>query len=80
MKKALLAAAVVGILGYVWVAAHDGAYDANAKYIGNLNSYKFHRITCRYVKKMTESNKYYALDKAKLIKKGMKPCGYCRPK
>ena len=79
MKKWLAVAAVVGLVGYGWNVMNDGKYDPNAKYIGNTKSYKFHRVTCRYAKKMAESNKFYAVKREKLVNKSMKPCGFCKP-
>lgn len=79
MKKMMIIVALFGVLGYTWFSVNDGAYDPNAKYIGNTFRNKFHRVTCKYVKKMDEKNKFYSVTKDKLLNKGMKACKYCRP-
>jgi hypothetical protein len=48
-------------------------------YIGNRNSHKFHDSSCRYVKRMNESNKVYDKSKSKLTTNGYVPCKVCKP-
>lgn len=50
-----------------------------AAYIGNLNSFKFHRATCREVKKMNPDNKVGFNSRAALIDRGFVPCKICTP-
>ncbi len=55
------------------------ATEANAKYIGNSNSLKFHYPSCSSVSTMNQSNKVYFLERADAINKGYEPCGKCKP-
>lgn len=54
-----------------------GALAAN--YIGNTNSYKFHRVTCRTIKKMNPGNKIEFNTRQEAIDYGMTPCKVCKP-
>ena len=50
------------------------------KYVLNTSTKKFHRISCRYVKDIKESN-YSAYEGVRndVINMGYKPCGHCHP-
>lgn len=49
-------------------------------YIANLSSHKFHRPTCKDVKKMKESNKWeVTTTRQDMIDMGYEPCGHCNP-
>ena len=54
--------------------------EAEATYILNINSKKFHYPSCSSVNKMTEKNKKdYSGDKNDLINQGYSACGICKP-
>ena len=48
-------------------------------YVGNINSEKFHRASCRSVKRMNESNKVFFGSREEAISRGYVPCKSCRP-
>lgn len=50
------------------------------KYVLNTSTKKFHRVSCRHVKDIKESN-YSAYEGARndVINMGYKPCGHCHP-
>lgn len=52
---------------------------ANAKYIGNANSMKFHYPDCSSVKDMKDKNKRFFKSRDKAIKQGFTPCSICKP-
>lgn len=52
---------------------------AEAAYIGNANTKKFHKATCASVKKMSNENKVAFSDRASAVSKGYAPCGNCKP-
>ena len=53
---------------------------AGTDYIVNTNTGKFHYPSCRSVKQMKESNKwYYTGTRDDLISQGYDPCGNCNP-
>ncbi|MBQ3409284.1 MAG: hypothetical protein IJH12_08795 [Clostridia bacterium] len=44
------------------------------------NSHKFHHTWCKFVKKMSESNKAYSSDsREEIISQGDEPCKNCNP-
>lgn len=51
----------------------------NAKYIGNINSMKFHYPDCSSVKDMKDKNKKLLKNRDKAIKQGFIPCSICKP-
>lgn len=65
------------------VAEPEPVAEQSAKeytYIANLNSHKFHRPTCKDVKKMKESNKWeVTTTREDMIDMGYEPCGHCNP-
>ena len=51
-----------------------------ANYIANTNTKKFHKPSCKSVKQMKESNKWYFTGtRDELIRKGYSPCKICSP-
>lgn len=54
-----------------------GALAAN--YVGNTNSYKFHRVTCRSAKRISPSNRIEFSTREEAINFGMSPCKICKP-
>ena len=50
---------------------------ANAKYIGNAHTLKFHTSSCPHAHKI--KNKVYFNSRDEAIKKGYKPCKHCQP-
>lgn len=52
---------------------------AEATYIGNANTKKFHKATCSSVKKMSDANKVALPSRASAISQGYDPCGICKP-
>ena len=53
---------------------------AEADYIVNVKSGKFHLPTCSGAKKMKEENKeYFVGTREELIARGLEPCGSCKP-
>ena len=52
---------------------------AEAEYIGNRKSMKFHRLECESVRDMADKNKVSLSTREDAIKMGFQPCGRCRP-
>lgn len=50
-----------------------------AKYIGNINSMKFHYPDCTSVRSMKDINKRFLKNRADAIKQGFDPCSICKP-
>lgn len=49
-------------------------------YVINVKSGKFHRLTCKYAKDISESNaEYFHGTKQYLTERGYTACGYCKP-
>ena len=49
-------------------------------YVLNTSSKRFHKIDCKSVNQMKESNRAYSTESAeKLVEQGYKPCGTCKP-
>ena len=49
-------------------------------YVVNTNTGKFHFPSCRSVKQMKDSNKWYVTcDRQELLDQGYEPCGNCHP-
>lgn len=51
----------------------------DATFIGNARSHIFHYADCRYVGRMSESNKVYFDDRDEAIDAGYRPCKVCQP-
>ena len=75
MKKKLLL--LMSILMLVGMMASSVALGSS--YIGNSHSYKFHYASCRWVQKMSDSNKVYFESRDEAIDAGYVPCKVCRP-
>lgn len=50
-----------------------------AQYIGNKDTKKFHKLTCRYVKEIKPENKVEFHSKEEATKAGYTSCGVCKP-
>ncbi|HIU63712.1 MAG TPA: hypothetical protein IAB06_01550 [Candidatus Avacidaminococcus intestinavium] len=50
-----------------------------ASYVGNVQLYKFHYFSCRYVGKMNEGNKVWFDKRQQAVNSGYVPCKACRP-
>jgi len=48
-------------------------------YIGNKDTHKFHKPSCRSVKQMKESNKVAIVSREDAVRKGYQPCAICNP-
>lgn len=53
------------------------AEQKEAAYVGNINTKKFHRTTCRYAKCTNCRAKFATRDEA--LAAGFDPCGICEP-
>ena len=53
--------------------------DDSGSYIGNSNSGKFHKSTCKWGQKTAEHNRVYFKDRNLAISQGYKPCKVCNP-
>lgn len=49
------------------------------KYIGNKKTKVYHKINCRYVKLIKNSNRVYFKTKLQAQKAGYRPCKVCKP-
>lgn len=49
------------------------------KYVGNKKTKVFHKINCRYVKKIKKTNKVFFKTKKQAQKAGYKACKVCKP-
>ncbi len=49
------------------------------KFIGNSNTMKFHLVSCRYVKDISEKNKVEFKTREEAVDKGYQPCKVCKP-
>ena len=82
MKKA---AAGFLILLFILILIH-GAYSENQtvpateyKYVGNVKTKKYHKLTCKSAKKMKPKNCIYFKSKEEAEKQGYAPCKVCKP-
>jgi len=48
-----------------------------ASYVGNVNTHKFHRLTCRHANCVNCTSKFRTREEA--IASGYRPCGICDP-
>lgn len=55
------------------------AFSAEAAYVGNVKSLKFHYEDCRWAKKMKEENKVYFETREEALEQGYVSCGSCNP-
>lgn len=51
----------------------------SGKYIGNSNSGKFHKSTCKWGQKTAEHNRVYFSSRNAAISQGYHPCKVCNP-
>jgi hypothetical protein len=66
----------------VWLETSAAAADVtatktDAPYVGNVNTHKFHRKTCRYAKCPNCRVHFHTRDEA--LQEGFRPCGVCDP-
>ena len=52
---------------------------AEYQYVASLNSEVFHKPTCRWVKKIYESNLIGFKTRDEAVKSGRRPCKVCKP-
>lgn len=57
----------------------DTSSDVSGTYIGNANSHKFHKPSCKSVGKMSENNKVVFSSRNEAINQGYTPCKNCNP-
>ena len=58
---------------------NDTSSSGSGKYLGNSNSGKFHKISCKWGQKTAEHNRVYFSDRNTAISQGYKPCKVCNP-
>ena len=71
----LLLAATLAISFLIGGCIHP----TTGNYIGNRGTGIFHKSTCHYVNKMSESNKIGFENRQQAIDKGYRPCKKCKP-
>ena len=52
---------------------------SDCPYIGNQNSFKFHRATCEWAAKTAPKNRVCLQTREEAISKGFVPCKVCKP-
>ncbi len=52
---------------------------AGYKYVGSVNSNKYHYFSCRWAKKIYQSNAIYFQSAKEAQQSGYVPCKVCRP-
>ena len=57
----------------------DTSSSDSGSYIGNSNSGKFHKSTCKWGQKTAEQNRVYFSDRNTAVSQGYKPCKVCNP-
>lgn len=57
----------------------DTSSSDSGSYIGNSNSGKFHKSTCKWGQKTAEHNRVYFNNRDLAISQGYKPCKVCNP-
>ncbi len=55
------------------------AYNGGASYVGNSNTMKFHRASCRHVKDIAPKHRVELNSREAGVSKGYKPCKRCTP-
>ena len=53
--------------------------EPKVQYIGNGNTYKFHRLRCSSINQMAEHNKVELYSREEAISYGYVPCKRCNP-
>jgi methylphosphotriester-DNA--protein-cysteine methyltransferase len=69
---------IIGMLVIVLTLAVSQASFANT-YVANASTGKFHYEDCRWVDKMSDSNKIYFNSRDEAIDAGYVPCKVCKP-
>ena len=57
----------------------DGSGSDSGSYIGNSNSGRFHKSTCKWGQKTAEHNRVYFNNRNEAISQGYVPCKVCNP-
>lgn len=70
MKKFILTLALCSLSVFAF---------AEGLYVGSMKSHKYHKLDCRYARKIDEKNLIYFKTPEEAIKKGYYPCKVCRP-
>ena len=78
VQEILFAEGVISYYGYA-AGVFDPETSAAPRYIGNLNTGKFHRLYCGSVKQMKDSNKVPLYSREQAIEEGYVPCKNCHP-
>lgn len=82
MKKILSISIVIILLLAITCQADSTKQaipSAQYKYVGSVNSNKYHRLSCKWAKKIKPKNAVYFKDKKEAEEKGYKPCKVCKP-
>lgn len=53
--------------------------DSDDKYVGSVNSDKYHYPSCRWAKKIKPENRVWFKDKDDARRQGYVPCKVCKP-
>lgn len=83
MRKKYIAIAL--ILLFLWALScnsdskNEGVPVGEYKYVGSVNSDKYHRPDCRWAKKIKPKNEIWFKDKEDARKHGYVPCKVCKP-
>lgn len=81
--KILICILAIFIVGMTFSVAFAEPVDAKSvkkgKYVASKNSNKFHKKSCKYVKKIKKYNKITFKSKSQAKKSGYKPCKKCHP-
>ena len=64
---------------YVHTSTHNTVSDGDGKYIGNSNTGKFHKTTCKWGQKISSNNKVTFNSRNDAISQGYQPCKVCNP-
>ena len=52
---------------------------AAPQYVASINKEPFHRVSCRWARKISPSNAVYYNTRQEAINDGHRPCKVCRP-
>lgn len=82
-KRILIFILVIFVVGMTFSVAFAEPVDAKTvkkgKYVASKNSNKYHKKSCKYVKKIKSKNKITFKSKSQAKKCGYKPCKKCHP-
>ena len=57
----------------------DSNSDSSGSYVGNINTGKFHELSCRWGQKISSNNKISFSSRNAAINQGYQPCKVCNP-